>query len=169
MPTTAPYWALAITFWIHMLATAAWIGSLVATAVIVLPAAGRALQPLDRLALVEQVRVRLEPLTWLSVSILVVTGLFQMSVNPHYNGFLSTSGQWSLAMLAKHTLVATLIAVSAVHSWDALPSLRRALLQKPKLTEEEIGRLQRREANLLRASIALGALVLLATGFARAA
>src|SRR5574340_1055010 len=169
MPTTAPYWALAITFWIHMLATAAWIGSLVATAAIVLPAAGRALQPVDRLALVEQVRVRLEPITWLSVSLLVVTGLFQMSVNPHYNGFLSTSGQWSLAMLAKHTLVGALIAVSAVHTWDALPSLRRALLQKPKLTEEQIGRLQRREANLLRASVALGALVLLATGFARAA
>ena len=169
MPTTAPYWALALLFWIHMLATAAWVGSLVAMAVLVLPAAGRALEPADRLSLVEQVRVRLEPVTWLSVSILIVTGLFQMSVNPHYNGFLSTSGQWSLAMLAKHSLVGALVAVSAVHSWDALPSLRRALLQKPKLHEDEIGRLQRREANLLRVSIALAALVLLATGFARAA
>ncbi|HET6846427.1 MAG TPA: hypothetical protein VFH29_06300, partial [Anaerolineales bacterium] len=132
MPTTAPYWALALIFWIHMLATATWIGSLIATAVLVVPAAGRALQPADRLSLVEQVRLRLEPITWLSVSTLIVTGLFQMSVNPHYNGFLSTSGQWSLAMLAKHSLVGILIAVSAVHTWDALPGLRRALLQKPK-------------------------------------
>jgi hypothetical protein len=92
-----------------------------------------------------------------------------MSVNPHYNGFLSTSGLWSLAMLAKHTLVGALVAVSAVHTWDALPSLRRALLQKPKLAEAEVERLQRREANLLRLSIILGALVLLATAFARAA
>ena len=151
-----------------MLATATWIGSLIAMAFMVLPAAERALQPADRLSLVDQVRGRLEPITWLSVSILIVTGLFQMSVNPHYNGFLSTSGQWSLAMLAKHTLVGALVAVSAVHTWDALPSLRRALLQKPKLAEAEVERLQRREANLLRLSIILGALVLLATAFARA-
>jgi uncharacterized membrane protein len=168
MPITATYWALALIFWIHMLATATWIGSLVAMAVLVLPAANRALQPADRLSLVDQVRSRLEPITWLSVSVLIVTGLFQMSVNPHYNGFLSTSGRWSLAMLTKHTLVGALIAVSAMHTWDALPALRRALLQKPRLAEAELDRLQRREANLLRLSIILGALVLLATGFARA-
>lgn len=151
-----------------MLATAAWMGSLVATAILVLPAAERALRPADRLALVEQVRTRLEPITWFCVSTLIVTGLFQMSVNPHYNGFLSTSGQWSLAMLAKHTLVGALIAVSAMHTWDALPGLRRALLQKDRMADSEIDRLQRRESNLLRLSIILGALVLLATGFARA-
>ena len=64
-----------------------------------------------------------------------------MSVNPHYNGFLSTSGQWSLAILAKHVLVATLIAVSAVHTWDVLPSLRRALMRKDKLEAGELERL----------------------------
>ena len=168
MPANVPYWAVAFTFWIHMLATAAWIGSLVAIAVLVLPAAGRALAPVDQLSLIQVVQKRLEPVTWFSVSILVVTGLFQMSVNPHYNGFLSTSGQWSLAMLTKHILVGTLIAVSAVHTWDALPALRRALLQKTKLDQSEIRRLQRREVNLLRASLVLGLLVLLAAAFARA-
>ncbi len=168
MPSAAPFVPLALLFWIHMMAAVTWLGSLVAMASMVLPAAGRTLQPADRLSLIDNVRARLEPIIWISVSILIVTGLFQMSVNPHYNGFLSTSGQWSLAMLAKHTLVGALIAVSAVHSWDALPALRRALLQKSRLEPAEIRRLQRREANLLRASIILGVLVLLATAFARA-
>lgn len=163
-----PYWALALLFWIHMLATATWIGSLVSIAVLVLPAAARVLQPAERLSLIELVRRRLEPITWFSVSLLVVTGLFQMSVNPQYNGFLSTSGRWSLAMLTKHLLVGTLIAVSAVHTWDALPALRRALMRRDKLAESEIHRLQRRESALLRASLVLGGLVLLATAFARA-
>jgi uncharacterized membrane protein len=163
-----PYWALALFFWIHMLATATWIGSLVSIAVLVLPAADRALQPADRLSLIELVRRRLEPITWLSVSLLVATGLFQMSVNPNYNGFLSTSGRWSLAILAKHLLVGTLSAVSAVHTWDALPALRRALMQRDKMADSEIHRLQRREIALLRASLVLGALVLLATALARA-
>lgn len=168
MPSAVPAWALALTFWLHMLATVTWIGSLVAISVLVLPAAARALAPLDHLALIEVIQRRLEPITWFSVSLLVVTGLFQMSVNPHYNGFLSTSGQWALAILTKHVLVATLIAVSAVHTWDALPSLRRALMQKNRLADTDVERLQRREASLLRASLILGLLVLLATAFARA-
>ena len=168
MPSPVPVWALAVTYWLHFLATATWIGSLVAIYVMVLPAAARALDPPDRLALIEMIQRRLEPITWISVSLLVVTGLFQMSVNPHYNGFLSTSGQWSLAILAKHVLVATLIAVSAVHTWDVLPAIRRALMRKGNMVPDEVAGLQKREMSLLRTSLVLAALILLATGFARA-
>jgi len=168
MSTAVPVWAVALTFWLHMLATSTWIGSLVAISVLVLPAARRSLSAPDQLSLVEVIQKRLEPVTWFSVSVLVASGLFQMSVNPHYNGFLSTSGQWSLAMLTKHLLVGTLIAVSAVHTWDVLPSLRRALMQKNKLAPPEVDRLQRRETSLLRTSLILAVLVLLATAFARA-
>ncbi len=163
-----PTWVLASLFWLHMLAAITWIGSLVAIYVLVLPISRRVLQPVDDLALLDGVQKRLEPVTWFSVSLLVVTGLFQMSVNPHYNGFLSTSGQWALAILAKHTLVAGLVAVSAVHTWDVLPSMRRALMRKQKASEEEFLRLQRRERALLTASLVLGALILLATAVMRA-
>jgi uncharacterized membrane protein len=168
MPDAVPYWALALTFWIHFLATVTWIGSLVSVSVLVMPAARRALAVPDQLALVDMIQKRLEPIAWFSVSVLVLTGLFQMSVNPHYNGFLSTSGQWSLAILVKHALVGALIAVSAVHTWDVLPSIRRTLMRKDQLGGPELQSLQRREQTLLRASLVLGALVLLATGFARA-
>ncbi len=163
-----PSWALASIFWLHLLATVTWIGSLVSISVLVLPVSGRSLKPVDELALLDGIQKRLEPIAWFSVSLLVVTGLFQMSVNPHYNGFLSTSGQWSLALLSKHILVASLIAVSAAHTWDVLPAMRRALMRRQKPDEEEVLRLQRRERNLLRASLVLAALVLLATAVMRA-
>ncbi len=163
-----PSWALALTFWIHLLATVTWIGSLVSITVLVMPAASRALDAGEHLILLDRIQKRFEPITWFSVSVLIVTGLFQMSVNPHYNGFLSTSGQWSLAILSKHALVATLIALSAVHTWDVLPTMRRVLLRKDKTAAADLEKLQRREANLLRASLVLAALILLATGFARA-
>jgi uncharacterized membrane protein len=168
MPAAVPYASLAAVFWIHMLAAATWIGSLVAMAVLVYPGARRALDPKNQLVLIDTIQKRLEPITWLSVSVLIVTGLFQMSVNPHYNGFLSTSGQWALAMLAKHALVGTLIAVSAIHTWDVLPSLRRALMRKDALVPSEVERLKRREILLLWISLGLGMLVLLATALARA-
>jgi uncharacterized membrane protein len=163
-----PTWALATLFWLHLLATVTWIGSLVAIYVLVLPVSRRALSAVDELTLLDGIQKRLEPVAWFSVSLLVVTGLFQMSVNPHYNGFLSTSGQWALAILAKHTLVAALVAVSAVHTWDVLPAMRRALMRKQKADEHEIVHLQQRERGLLTASLVLAVLILLATAIMRA-
>ncbi len=168
MPAVVPTWALALTYWLHLLATATWIGSLISIYILVRPAAKRALEPVDQLALIEAIQKRLEPVVWFSVSLLVVTGLFQMSVNPHYNGFLSTSGQWALAILAKHVLVAILIAVSAAHTWDVLPSIRRALLRRDKIDSPQLAGLQRRETLLLRWSLVLAAFILLATAVARA-
>jgi uncharacterized membrane protein len=168
MPTV-PAWALALTFWLHMLAVVTWIGSLTSISVLVLPAANRTLAPVDQLALIETIQKKLEPITWFSLSLLVVTGLFQMSVNPHYNGFLSTSSQWSLAILTKHVLVAILIVVSAIHTWEVLPAIRRTLMRRKEAGREELGKLQRREALLLRISLVLAVLILAATAFARAA
>lgn len=164
-----PSWAIALTYWLHMLATITWIGSLAAIAVLILPAANQTLSPVDQLAFIESIQKRLEPVAWFSLSVLVVTGLFQMSVNPHYNGFLDVSGQWSLAILAKTALVAILIAVSAMHTWDVLPSIRRLLMRKDKADPEQLAKLQRREKLLLGISLSLAALVLLATAVARAA
>src|SRR5512143_4021911 len=167
MPSV-PTWALAFLYWLHLLATVTWIGSLVSISVLILPASRRALKPVDELALLDGIQKRLEPIAWFSVSLLIATGLFQMSVNPHYNGFLSTSGQWALALLAKHILVATLIAVSAVHTWDVLPTMRRLLMRRDKADPDAILRLQRREHTLLRVSLALAGLILLATAIMRA-
>ncbi len=164
-----PNWAVALTYWLHLLATVTWIGSLVSISILVLPAAARTLQPVDQLAFIDVVQKRLEPIGWFSVSLLVVTGLFQMSVNIHYNGFLSVSGQWSLAILAKHILVAALIAVSAMHTWDVLPAIRRALMRKDRIDPAQLNSLRRRETALMRVSLALSALILLATAIARAA
>jgi uncharacterized membrane protein len=170
MLETPPTWAIALVFWLHLLATIAWLGGLAAIAILVLPAAKRVLKPADQLAFIEGIQRRLEPLAWFSLAILIVTGLFQLSVNPHYNGFLSTSGQWSLAILTKHTLVILMIVVSAIQTWEVLPAIRRGLMriEKGGIDEAEVKRLQKRETLLLRLNITLSVLILAATAFARA-
>jgi len=167
MPTI-PSWALALTFWLHLLATVTWVGSLAAISVLILPAAKHTLKPVDQLAFIEAIQKRLEPVAWFCLSLLIVTGLFQMSVNPHYNGFLSTSTQWSLSLLIKHGLVMVMIIVSAVQTWEILPAIRRALMMKNKTSPEQVVKLQQRETWLLRTNLALAILILLATAFARA-
>ena len=170
MLETPPTWAIALVFWLHMLATVAWLGGLAAIAILVLPAAKRVLKPADQLALIEASQKRLEPLAWFSLAIMIVTGLFQLSVNPHYDGFLSTTGQWSLAILSKHILVVIMIVVSAIQTWEVLPAIRRGLIriEKGQADEVEVARLQKRETLLLRLNIGLSILILAATAFARA-
>jgi uncharacterized membrane protein len=167
MPTI-PTWALGLIFWLHMLATVTWIGSIVSISLLFLPAAKQTLKPVDQLALIDAMQKRLEPIAWFSVGLLLVTGLFQLSANPHYDGFLSTSGQWSIAILIKHSLAVIMVGVSAIQTWEVLPAIRRTLIRKEKAKTEELAALQRRETRLIRVSVILAVLILAATAFARA-
>ena len=163
-----PTWALGLIFWLHILATVTWIGSIVSTSLIFLPAAKQTLKPVDQLALIDAMQKRLEPIAWFCIGLLLMTGLFQLSANPHYDGFLSTSGQWSIAILIKHSLAVIMVVVSAVQTWEVLPAIRRTLMRKGKATAEELAVLQKRETRLIRISFILSALILAATAYARA-
>lgn len=168
MPAHPPAWALAITYWLHLLATVAWIGSIVATSILFLPAAGKALKPLDRLALIEAMQKRLEPIAWFCMSLLLLTGMFQMSVNPNYDSFISTSTQWSIALLIKHILGVFMVVASAIQTWEVIPSIRRLLMKRDAANQDQVIQLQKRETRLLRINFGLSILILLATAFARA-
>lgn len=169
MTTPPPSWALALTFWLHLLATVTWVGSLAGISFLILPAMQRALNPETQLVFIEAMQKRLEPIAWFSMSLLLITGLFQMSVNPHYDGFLSISTQWSIAILTKHILGVSMVVVSALQTWEVIPSIRRAIVMSRKSKNtEELNALRRREIFLLRLNFGLSILILLATAFARA-
>ena len=165
-----PAWALSLVYWLHMLATVAWIGGIVSISILVLPAAHKSLKPADQLAFIEAMQKRLEPLAWFSLALLIATGLFQLSANPHYNGFFDVSAQWSLAILVKHGLVAAMVVVSAVQTWEVLPAIRRTLMKRERgVSEGEIAQLQKREERLLQMNFILSILILGATAIARSA
>jgi len=164
-----PAWVLAFTYWLHLLATVTWIGAIISMSILFLPAASKTLKPIDYLALIDAMQKRLEPIAWFCMSLLLLTGLFQMSVNSHYDGFASTSTQWSLAILIKHILGIFMIIASAIQTWEVIPAIRRLLMNKKKADEEQVILLQKRETLLLRINFGLSILILLATSFARAA
>ena len=167
--TPPPTWALALTYWLHLLATVTWVGSLAGISFLVLPAMKRSLAPDTQLVFIEAMQKRLEPIAWFSMSLLLLTGLFQMSVNPHYDGFLATSTQWSLAILSKHLLGVIMVVVSAIQTWEVIPAIRRAIVKSKKSKNlDELETLRRREVLLLRMNFGLSILILLATAFARA-
>ena len=150
-----------------MLATVTWIGSLAAINLLVLPASTRTLKLADQLSFISALQKRLEPLAWFCMGLLLVTGLFQLSTSQHYDGFLDISTQWSLAILIKHGFAVVMVVVSAIQTWDVLPSIQRTLLKKEKADDEELAKLQKKELLILRVNLLLSALILGATAFAR--
>jgi uncharacterized membrane protein len=164
-----PFWALSLAYWLHMLATVVWIGGLVTLVILVLPVAKRLLEPDLFAQFLEGLQRQLDPLGWLSLSVLLVTGLFQMSANPNYNGLLSISNRWAASILIKHVLFLGMIAVSAYMTWGLFPAIRRNALLKAKGVDAiEGGKLERRESFLLRLNLLLSVLILGLTALARA-
>lgn len=165
--TTPSAWILAIIYWLHMLATVTWIGSLAAINILILPASQRTLKLVDQLSFISAMQKRLEPLAWFCMGLLLVTGLIQLSTSPHYDGFLSLSTQWSLAILIKHGFAAVMVVVSAIQTWEVLPAIHRILLKKEMAADEDLTRLQKKELLLLRINLLLSALILGAAALAR--
>jgi len=165
---TTPAWALALIYWLHMLATIVWIGGLAAVVLLILPAARNSLPAGDFATFLEKVQRRLDPAGWLSLVVLLGTGLFQMSSSPNYEGFLAIDNRWAIAILVKHLFFIGMVAVSAYLTWGLLPALRRnALLRAKGGSSDETDRLTRREIWLLRMNFILGVIILGLTALAR--
>jgi uncharacterized membrane protein len=159
-------------YWLHMLATVGWIGSLAGMSLVVLPAARRALEPAAFSALLASAQARLQPVAWFSLLVLGGTGLFQMSAHPSYTGFLAISNSWAAAILAKHLVIGLMVLTSAYLTWWLLPALQRAALLRAaggQADPAQAARLERQETLLLQVNLFLSVAVLALTAWARTA
>ena len=167
--TLPSVWALSLAYWLHMLATVAWIGGLVTLSVLFLPAARQSLDEKTYANLIGRLRRRLDPLGWACLIVLAATGMFQMSANSNYQGFLAIDNRWAVAILVKHLVFLAMVGVSAYLTWGIMPRLQRAALLASRGHETpEAQNWQRQERMLLWLNLVLGVLVLALTSLARA-
>ena len=174
-----PLWALALVYWLHMLATVIWLGGLAALSLLALPAARKALDAAGYAAFLRELQRRLDPLGWFSLAMLAGTGMVQMSANPNYQGFLAIDNRWAAAILVKHLVFVGMAGLAGYLSWGLLPRLRRLALRQAlahmgaghedAALAEQMAGLQRQETFLLRLNLVLGIVVLALTAIARSA
>ena len=158
---------LAASYLLHMIATVVWIGGIVFMALILTPAiqdtpeSGRVLSAIGR---------RFGPLAGLSLIVMIVTGMVQLTASTHYAGFLNIANTWAKAILIKHMAVGGMIATVLYMNLVIQPDIRRAamLLSAGKGRPEEAAVLTRRRARAARINLALAMVVLLLTAIARA-
>ena len=164
-------WVLSASYALHMAATVAWVGGLTFQALL-LPAATRTLGPLPRARLYAALARRFQPVAWISLAVLIFTGLSQMAANPSYAGFLAIDNRWAQAILAKHLAFAAMILLAGLQTWGVLPRLSRLLLLQAAGAEPSEGELPRtllRLDRLTQANAALALAVLALTAIARTA
>jgi uncharacterized membrane protein len=162
--------ALTIIYGLHMLATVAWVGGLAAFAIIILPAAEKGL-PAERYhPFIARASHRLQQTGWFSLAVLIVTGMFQMSAHPQYEGFLAINNTWSLAIFVKHIVIGAMVVVSAYTTWVLNPAYQRLALLSAKglpVDEELLARMKHREVVALRLMLMIAVIVLALTALAR--
>lgn len=163
-------WFLAVSYWLHLLATVLWLGGLTTLALAAWPA-WRAQTLTDNQWLAFQ--QRLTPYANGSLVVLWVTGFIQMTNDPHYTGFLSVDSTWAWAILLKHLAVLGMMGLGLYWQWRLLPALaRRQLLAQRKSQAQgnsaESSPYIHQEQRLLRLNLICAALVLLLTAIATA-
>jgi uncharacterized membrane protein len=149
---------VALSTWLHALATIVMIGYYVFTSLIYLPVLERRMQANALRDLLEQVSARLQPFFGGSLLIFLVTGTHLMLINKKYLGLGNFFGNsWSSLIVIKHGLVLAFLAL-AVFSERAF--LAQISDEKPEALK------QFRWA--LRINTLLGVVILLLTSIAQA-
>ena len=97
---------LATSYLVHLVATVVWIGGIVFVAFVVTPATASEPGSSRLLAAIQR---RFTPIANLSLIVLIVTGMVQLTANPNYVGFLNFSNTWAKAILLKHIAVGGMI------------------------------------------------------------
>lgn len=154
---------LAISLFFHLLATVVWVGGLIITSLIVWPEVRRTLENTPTLyTLLTRLRRRFTPWGNLSLGVLIVTGMFQMSLDENYNGLMAIDNQWSVVILMKHVAIVGMIVSGGVLQYGVIPALERTslLLERDKGDPEAWSVLRRREQRLTGFNAALGVAVL---------
>ena len=163
-----PFWALALSYWLHLLATVVWLGGLTLMALVAWPAVRSQVMTFEQWAVL---RRRFAPWANISLVVLWITGFLQMTADSNYEGFLVVRTLWAQAILIKHLAIFAMMGFALYIQWRIHPALERVNLlaeKKPELAQAERQSLAQQEIRLLRLNLICAAAVLLFTAIATA-
>ncbi|WP_420641128.1 CopD family protein [Candidatus Leptofilum sp.] len=162
------FWILVFSYWIHLLATVIWFGSLVLMAIAAWPALRKgAVSENSWLTLQKQ----LTPWANISLVLLLITGFVQMTNDPNYSGFMVIDSTWAWAMLVKHIAFGLLAALTVYLQFSLYPAADRIALlagKRPQLAKTEQQKLTQREKKILWLNVACAVAILFCTAVATA-
>jgi uncharacterized membrane protein len=148
---------------VHVLAAMVWVGGMLMIPLVVTPVIRRRVPPEQRTELLAAIGLRLRPIGWIALAVLVLTGirramiLFGGAPDP-WQAFTTTP--YGRTLMAKLILVIGILAFQALHDFVLGPRLRDlAAAQSPGLARARAATIGLAFAGLL---LTLGVVVLAA-------
>ncbi len=119
-----------VVHWLHLMAAMVWVGGMVATALVVQPAARRMLGPEARMALYKEIGRRFVVLQWGSWTVLLLTGAYK--VLAWRGAWVFFWGAYGKVLSVKLFLVAVMALLSLLHSHVWGPQLATTPPESPQ-------------------------------------
>ena len=162
------FWILVFSYWVHLIATVIWFGSLLLMGLAAWPAWQNGAVGANNWLLLQK---RLTPWANISLVLLLITGFVQMTNDSNYSGFLAIDSTWAWAMLLKHLSFGVLSVLTAYLQFSLYPAADRIALlaeKRPNLAQAEQENLSRREKRVLWLNLACAGAILFCTAVATA-
>jgi len=102
---------IALSVWLHSLASVVLIGHFVLLALIYLPAMAKSGPDAQTRALLSEISRRSRLWMYASLFAFIISGIALMLVDPNYLGVGNFGNLWGMLMLVKHVLVVVMIAL----------------------------------------------------------
>jgi uncharacterized membrane protein len=147
---------VALSIWLHALATIVMVGYYVFTGLIYLPVLERRMPANSLCELLEQVSARLRPYFGVSLLVFLISGTYLMVINVNYLGLGNIFAKpWSALIVLKHVLVLAFLTL-AIYS-------ERAFMEKIDETPGALKNFHR----ALNVNLTLGVFIILLTSIAQ--
>jgi uncharacterized membrane protein len=148
---------IALSTWLHVLATIGMVGYFVFASLVYLPIFEKRTAPDELRGVLEQVSARSRPVFGGSLLIFLVTGTYLMLVNEQYMGLGNFfANNWSILIIIKHVVVLVFLALAII--------AERVYLSKIGPANPEALQRYRLSLNI---DLLLGVLILLMTAVAQ--
>jgi uncharacterized membrane protein len=159
-----------VSVWIHILAAMVWIGGAGFIALVLVPALRREDLRAQSPEILRTAAIRFRTVGWISLSVLVVTGLTNLMLRgiplPSLSDGAFYATRFGHALGAKLILVALILGIGAVHDFILGPRAAAAILKDP--CSRDAARARRKASMMGRFTLLLGlAVVAIAVALAR--
>ena len=143
--------------WVHLLATAAWIGGMFTNFFVYHPVISKELDPPTTGKLMGAVMKRYKGMVYISMGVLFLTGMMLGSIHGGSNELSSSGNSWVFILFVK-LIVFTVMVIMAIYAFEILaPKVAKIAARGPS---PELHRIQKSQKSFAMAGFIMGIIIL---------
>jgi uncharacterized membrane protein len=157
MPCVSDLTILSVVNWFHLVATVVWIGGIILSVTAISSAAKQSLEPPAMGRFMNSFMKRFRIMIYVSIGVLVVTGVFMMFYNKSYAGGMDLGNLWVLLVVVKHVFVLVLIILGIYLLEGVYSKIARLGAKGPS---PKLAKLQKLQMSIGMTNMVLGLIIL---------